>query len=175
MAFLASLPFPPSTDSISGFVPCEVWEAGEPGAVCSVGLSSEPVTFWWENRGEEKYMLLCHCKGTLSQACKSWGMENRLGQSNAGENSTLWEQSGLFCMAAGGYVHPLPLSACYGEDGLHDSIADFLMTSVVSYRCAKNISCNGGLLNRFFISAVFDSCSKKIINPTCLYLLLSLC
>lgn len=77
-------------------------------------------------------------------------MENKLGQSNAGENSALWEQSGLFCMAAGGYVHPLPLSACHGEDGLYESAADFLMTSVVSSRCAKNISCNGDLLNRFF-------------------------
>lgn len=38
----------------------------------------------------------------------SWEMENRLGQSNAGENRALWEQSGLFCMAAGGYVRVLP-------------------------------------------------------------------
>lgn len=99
-------------------------------------------------------MLHCHRKGTLSQACKSWGMENMLGQSSAGENSAFWEQSGLFCMVAGGYVHPLPLSACHGEVGLNGSIADFLMTSVVSSRCSKNISCNGDLLNRFFISAV---------------------
>lgn len=168
MAFPASLPLPLSAE-LGGL------GGRAPRAVYSMEPSSEPVTFWWENRGEEEYVLLSLCKGTLSQACKRWGVENRLGQSSAGESSALWEQSGLFGTAAGGYVHPLSLSACHGEDGCDESIADFLMTSVVSSRCAKIISCDGDLQNRFFISAVFDSCSKIIIIPTCVCLLLSLC
>lgn len=80
---------------------------------------------------------------TLSQTCKSWRMENRLGQSKAVENRALWEQWPLRC--GSGRVEPLPLCVCHGENGLNGSLADFLMTSVVSSRCAKNISCNGDL------------------------------
>lgn len=110
---------------------------------------------------------------TLSQTCKNWGMENTLGQSKAGGNCALWEQWPLWYSS--GRVELLPLSACHGENGLDESLADFLMTSMVSTRCAKNISCNGDLLNRFFISSMFDSCSKikSLIPPV--YVFCCLC
>lgn len=99
MAFPTSFPLPPSTASSPGFVPREVWSCLLHGALCwacdfVVGKQSErevraPVL--WQR-----------------DFVTSWEMENRLGQSNAGENRALWEQSGLFCMAAGGYVRVLP-------------------------------------------------------------------
>lgn len=65
--------------------------------------------------------------------------------------------------------------ACRRKHGFDGSTADFLMTSVVSSRCTKNIPCDGDLSNRFLTSAVFDSCPIKFINPPRLYLLLSPC
>lgn len=138
---LPASPFCPAQTLISKFVSQEVWKAEEPGALCSMGLSPEPVTFWWENRGKERYMPLCLCKGILWQARKSWGRskpgllsarQERRALSGNRVASSVWQ-----------WEYLLPLSACHGDGGLNESIAGFLMSSVVSSRRAKNISCNG--------------------------------
>lgn len=71
--------------------------------------------------------------GFYGKLVKAGEVKTRLGQCKAGEETSLLYGSGNTC----------PLSACRGDGGFNESIAGFLMDSVVSSRCAKNISCNG--------------------------------
>lgn len=98
-----------------------------------LGTLSWACDFWWENRGKDRYMFPAIAGGFYGKLVKAGEVKTRLGQCKAGEETSLLYGSG----------NTSPLRACCGDDGFNESIASFLMNSVVSSRCAKSISCNG--------------------------------
>lgn len=143
LAFSASLPFLPSRDSLSP----NLWprsfgrqRSHELSAPCDSLLILQLSGDKTEGRRGTRPSAIA--RGFYDKLVKAEEVKTRLGQCKAGEK-TSGNRKGRVAPSVWQWEHLLPLSAWRWDDGRNESVAGFLMSSVVSSRCAENISCTG--------------------------------